>query len=361
MTLSTRAIVFSGLVAASQWFGACSDYTNLGDPADTAGAGGEDQGDDDETGGSGGPSTGSGGSSAETGNGGSSGRGGTAGGGGVSSGGASPGGASAGGGAGSGAVSTGGSDGGGVSGTSGSGAGGSGTSGASTGGTQAGGAGAPTGGSGGDGAMPDGGPPTGCALDACNDHGACIERVRWSLCDCDPEPLPECQLPLFREIGPSRTNEELILVQVSGDGKTIVGSHRPSGSTQPKYGVKWTLDGGLEKLEQAPEGPTIAWGSNFDGSLIKGQVENLKGEVLRLIVWRNGVLGAPSDMDDDNPPRQPRRVPTLAEFDALLEDAGIDAGWWDIWVVNDISDDGKVIFGLGLLPDRGARWLLRLP
>lgn len=109
--------------------------------------------------------------------------------------------------------------------------------------------------------------------------------MRWLLCNCNPTTLPVCELPLFREIGPSRTSDELLLVSLSGDGRTIVGSHRPSGSTAPKYGVKWTLDGGLEKLAQHPEGPTVAWGSNVDGTFIRGRVENPEGAILHNCSW----------------------------------------------------------------------------
>ncbi|HEX6273448.1 MAG TPA: hypothetical protein VFZ53_10415 [Polyangiaceae bacterium] len=359
MTVSKRSVFFLGLVAALAPFGACSGYTNLGDPP-AAGAGG-DAGDGHETGGTGGPSLGSGGTSAVTGNGGSStGRGGRATGGSPTGGGGT---------AGNGVGSSGGK--------------GTGDAGPSTGGTI--GSVAPDG-SAPDGSAPDadagvpadastgdasyddasmppgdGGGDTGCELDACNDHGACIERERWSLCDCSVDRLPVCELPLFREIGPSRTNDELILVSVSGDGKTIVGGHRPRGSVEPKFGVRWTLDEGLVALPQDPAGPTVAMGVNFDASIIRGRVETAEGTILKDVVWRNGVLGTPSPSDDDplGPPRM--RPPTVAELTQLLVDLGIDARSWDIWVVNDISADGKVVFGLGLLPDRGARWLLRLP
>ena len=350
MTVSTRNIVLLGFVAAIAPFGACSGYTNLGDPpAEDAGG---DAGNGNETGGTGGPSTSSGGTSAATGNGGSS----------TSRGGRSAGGSST---SGGGAAGTGGgSTGGEATGGAGPDSGGSAGSGGS--GTPDGGApdldgGVPDDASTGDAAMPgDGGGDTGCELDACNDHGACIERERWTLCDCAVDRLPTCELPLFRESGPSRTGDELILVSVSGDGTTIVGSHRPYASLEPKFGVMWTLDGGLVALPQDPAGPTVATSANFDASLIRGRVETPEGTILHSVVWRNGVLGTPSAEDDD-PREQPRRPPTVAELTQMLVDLGIDARIWDIWVVNDISDDGKVIFGLGLHPLRSARWLLRLP
>lgn len=347
MTVSTRSAVLLGLVAAIAPFGACSGYTNLGDPpAEDAGG---DAGNGNETGGTGGPSTNSGGTSAATGNGGSStGRGGRSAGGSSTSGGGA---------AGTGGGSTGGE----ATGGAGPGSGGSGGSGGSDAGAPDPDAGVPDDASTGDAAMPgDGGGDTGCELDACNDHGACIERERWSLCDCAVERLPTCELPLFREIGPSRTNDELILVSVSGDGTTIVGSHRPYASLEPKFGVMWTLDEGLVPLPQDPAGPTVATGANFDATLIRGRVETPEGTILQSVVWRNGVLGTPSAEDDD-PREQPRRPPSVAEFEQMLVDLGIDARIWEIWVVNDISDDGKVIFGLGLHPLRSARWLLRLP
>jgi hypothetical protein len=161
-------------------------------------------------------------------------------------------------------------------------------------------------------------------------------------------------------LGNCSGSHELILVSVSGDGKTIVGAHRPYASLDPKFGVTWTLDAGLVALPQDPAGPTVATSANFDASLIRGRVETPEGTILRSVVWRNGVLGTPSP-EDDVPSGQPRRPPTVAELTQTLVDLGIDARIWEIWVVNDISDDGKVIFGLGLLPQRSSRWLLRLP
>lgn len=209
----------------------------------------------------------------------------------------------------------------------------------------------------------DAGP--GCAFDACNDQGACIEREVWALCDCDASQLPACELPLFREIGPSRNNDELLLVGLSADGTTIVGSHAPVENPTQKVGVKWTLDGGLQFLAQDPEGPTVAQGVNRDGSVITGVVEPSAGGDPISVIWRDGVLSRATDadgsteMDDFGGTRPPR--PSVEEVLALLSDAGIGMGSWDIMNVNAISEDGKVIFGFGLLPDHGARWLLRLP
>ncbi len=200
-----------------------------------------------------------------------------------------------------------------------------------------------------------------CEVAACNDHGTCIEEGRWHVCDCDPQPLPECQLPLFRELGPSRTSQELILVQISGDGTVVVGSHVPYETpTAPKVGVRWTLDEGLTVLEQDPLGPTIAWGPNFDGSRIRGHIEPSDGSDNIQVIWRDGVLGRPTEDDSSgNPNALP--TPSIEEVLELLADAEIDVSQWRIEVVNDISDDGKVMFGLGIGPERYSRWLLRLP
>jgi hypothetical protein len=198
-----------------------------------------------------------------------------------------------------------------------------------------------------------------CEVDACNDHGACIERGSWTLCDCEAAELPTCELPLFREIGPSRNNAELLLVAMSGDGTTLVGAHTPSGSSDPWVGVKWTLEGGLQYLAQDPAGPTVANRVNHDGSLIAGYVEPTAGGEPFDVIWRNGVLLPASEADAFTSTNSP--TPTLEELQVRMDDAGIDVGSWDIWSVNAASSDGKTLFGLGISPTYGARWLLRLP
>jgi hypothetical protein len=198
-----------------------------------------------------------------------------------------------------------------------------------------------------------------CEVNACNDHGACIERERWTLCDCDAAALPTCELPLFREIGPSRTNEELILVAVSGDGTTLVGSHVPYASEEGKRPVTWTLDEGLQFLPDDPEGETTAFGVNIDGSLISGQVLPTSGAPAFDVLWRDRVLERPAEgetLTGGTP-----NVRSVEEVLDLLEAADIESGYWDLWNVNDTSNDGKVVFGLGLAPERAGRWLLRLP
>lgn len=199
-----------------------------------------------------------------------------------------------------------------------------------------------------------------CELVACNDHGTCIEEGNWGICDCDPESLPECQLPLFRELGPSRTSQELLLISVSGDGTVVVGSHVPRETPEaPRVGVRWTLDDGLTILEQDPLGPTIAFGVNVDGSLIRGQIEPSDGSDFIQVVWRDGVLDRVTEDDSTLSPNA-RSTPSVDEVMELLADADIDMSQWRLDIVNDISDDGKVMFGLGVGP-RYARWLLRLP
>lgn len=198
-----------------------------------------------------------------------------------------------------------------------------------------------------------------CDVAACNDHGACVELDVWGLCECDAETLPPCELPLFREIGPSRSNDELLLVTISGDGSTIVGSHRPQGAPPPSVPVQWTLDGGLEILPQDLAGQTTAYGVSFDGSLVVGEVVPSDGSDPYEVAWRGGVLALRTDADVIEP--RPFNTPTLEELYDLLDELGIDTASWQILNVNHSSDDNRVIFGLGILPDRGARWLLRLP
>jgi hypothetical protein len=201
--------------------------------------------------------------------------------------------------------------------------------------------------------------PTPCEVEACNDHGWCIDRQTWTLCSCETEALPACELPLFREIGPSRTQSELILTTLSADGSTIVGSHVPwRADSSAKVGVKWTLVDGVQVLEQDPRGPTVPWSTSVDGRVIFGGIEVAGAEPIP-VVWRDGSLEMP---DPTDPPTNPlNSVPTVDEVADLLAELGMQVPW-AIWVVNDISQDGKVIFGLGACPlQYGARWLLRLP
>jgi hypothetical protein len=165
---------------------------------------------------------------------------------------------------------------------------------------------------------------------------------------------------LFREIGRARSNDELLLVTMSGDGGTIVGMHRPVGADPSEnVGVKWTMAQGVEVLEQHPAGPTVAYGVNYDGSLILGEVQPLDGTEAFLVAWENGVLRLRA-ADDTTGGIPWENRPTTDEFSAQLQELGID-GDWSILALNDASDDGKIIFGLGIAPDYGARFLLRLP
>lgn len=204
---------------------------------------------------------------------------------------------------------------------------------------------------------PDATQPT-CEVDACSDSGTCIERLAWTLCDCDPAALPPCELPLFREIGPSRDNDELQLITISGDGSTIVGNTRPHNTQDPLVGVRWTLLGGVEVLEQHPAGPTRALGVSVDGTLITGVIDPVDGGPEVRVRWLDGVLELGAE--DDLPPATHRAPPSLTQFDELLDQLGLPVGW-SIFAVNAISDDGKVIFGLGVSTTHGARWVLRMP
>ncbi len=198
-----------------------------------------------------------------------------------------------------------------------------------------------------------------CSVEACVDHGACIDVTYGTLCDCAVESLPKCELPLFREIGPARSNSELLLTTMSYDGSTIVGTHVPRyapESTIP-VPVKWTLDGGLEILPQDPAGPTKASGVNKDGTLIFGDVEPADGSQPYEVVWRDGVLDT---RGEDDVRSAYGKFPRLEEVQELLGDLGL-AGGWTLFSANHSSGDGKSIFGHGCSPTVCARWLLRLP
>ncbi len=97
----------------------------------------------------------------------------------------------------------------------------------------------------------------------------------------------------------------------------------------------------------------------MDGSLIGGRIEPPDGTDFIRGVWRDGVLDRATDDDSTLSPNA-RSTPSVDEVLELLANADIDMSQWRLDVVNDISDDGKVMFALGV-GSRYVRWLLRLP
>lgn len=204
--------------------------------------------------------------------------------------------------------------------------------------------------------------PTCDGVAACNDHGACVERVGGLLCDCEVDDFPLCELPLVREIGSSGDSRELILTNISADGSTIVGTHAPYGTPpeQPAVAVTWTLERGLESLALDPRGDNVAMGIATDNRTIVGYVKVTPyPDDWADVVWRDGVLEPrdPDEMFDSGGPRP--TTPTAAEVEDMLDELGIVH--WTVEYVNAISADGKVMFWLGHGPDRWKRWQLRLP
>lgn len=251
-----------------------------------------------------------------------------------------------------------------------------------------------------------------CAVDACNDQGTCIRRGYWTECDCAPETLPLCSLPSFRVIGPARTNQERVLTLLSGDGRVAAGTHAFDNDKWESVGVTWTPSDGLQLLEQPASGSAVPTAINDDGSVIVGVM--LDGnddhdddrEEPKDILWLNGVL-APFTIDagvlpERNPiPDIPRTsVPeqTFEAFDAtedgrivvgkakrgttprfqfeaavwvqergvyflhdILPERGVPLINWRLWHISAVSNDGSTMTGLGLGPDVGYRWYLRLP
>jgi hypothetical protein len=270
-------------------------------------------------------------------------------------------------------------------------------------------------------ATPDGGDPSAawptldaaptCAVDACNDQGTCIRRGQWTVCNCAPDTLPICTLPHFRAIGPARTNQERVLTLLSGDGRVAAGTHAFDRNGWESVGVTWTPSDGLQPLEQPAFGSAIPTAINDDGSVIVGvMVDDHDRDADRnepnAVLWHNGVL-VPFSTDagvlpERNPiPELPRTtIPeqTFEAFDAtengrivvgkakrgttprfqfeaavwvrdrgvyflhdVLPARGVSLVNWRLWHVSAVSNDGSTMTGLGLGPDVGYRWYLRLP
>lgn len=131
---------------------------------------------------------------------------------------------------------------------------------------------------------------------------------------------------------------------VSGDGKVVVGVW---GNGAENEAFRWTESGGYELLGDLPGGiiDSFATATNFDGSVIVG-------------------TGNPGeDLPDE--PFYWTREKGLRSFRDVLTDAGIDSSQWQSFVeLRDLSDDGLVIGGTGVLLDgsfAGFRVVLPAP
>lgn len=118
---------------------------------------------------------------------------------------------------------------------------------------------------------------------------------------------------------------------VSGDGNVVVGVW---GTGLENEAFRWTVSGGYEMLGDLPGGilDSFANATNFDGSVIVGS-------------------GNPGD-DVPDQPFYWTRERGLRPFVDVLTEAGIDfSGWRQFVELRDLSDDGLVIGGTGILAD----------
>jgi uncharacterized membrane protein len=144
-----------------------------------------------------------------------------------------------------------------------------------------------------------------------------------------------------RWMGSSATPQDMGLPQgltgftearrVSGDGQVVVGVW---GNGFENEAFRWTVSGGYELLGDFPGGlrDSVATATNADGSVIVG-------------------TGNPGD-DVPDEPFYWTRDRGLLPFSDVLTEAGIDFSAWDRFVeLRDLSDDGLVIGGTGVLLD----------
>lgn len=118
---------------------------------------------------------------------------------------------------------------------------------------------------------------------------------------------------------------------VSGDGQVVVGVW---GNGAENEAFRWTLSGGYQLLGDFPGGlrDSVATATNADGSVIVG-------------------TGNPGD-DVPDEPFYWTAARGLRPFTDVLTEAGIDFSAWQRFVeLRDLSDDGLVIGGTGVLLD----------
>lgn len=144
-----------------------------------------------------------------------------------------------------------------------------------------------------------------------------------------------------RWLGDSATPQDMGLPQgltgftearhVSGDGQVVVGVW---GDGVENEAFRWTVAGGYELLGDLPGGlrDSVATATNADGSVIVG-------------------TGNPGDDVPDEPFYWTAQR-GLRPFRDVLTEAGIDFSAWSRFVdLRDLSDDGLVIGGTGVLLD----------
>lgn len=121
---------------------------------------------------------------------------------------------------------------------------------------------------------------------------------------------------------------------VSGDGLTVVGVWGDGASNEA---FRWTASGGYEMLGDLPGGPldSVATATNADGSVIVG-------------------TGNP-DLKLPDEPFYWTAARGMRSFRDVLTESGIDFSEWQRFTeLRDLSDDGTVIAGNGILLDGTA-------
>lgn len=117
---------------------------------------------------------------------------------------------------------------------------------------------------------------------------------------------------------------------VSGDGSIFVGSGYPTPGEQQAF--KWTVADGMKALDDLPGGHLYctACAISRDGSTIFGAgYSEVGSEAVR---WT-----------DD------KGVQSIRQ---LLIDQGVEMSGWRLWVATAVSDDGAVVVGYGLNPQK---------
>jgi uncharacterized membrane protein len=118
---------------------------------------------------------------------------------------------------------------------------------------------------------------------------------------------------------------------VSGNGQVIVGVW---GDGSENEAFRWTQTGGYELIGDLPGGlrDSVATATNMDGSVIVGTGNSSTELPDEAIYWT--------------------RERGVQSIWSILQDAGTDlSGWQSLRAAADVSDDGRVVVGNGVLAD----------
>lgn len=129
--------------------------------------------------------------------------------------------------------------------------------------------------------------------------------------------------------------------RMSPDGSTIVGRGASALGTEA---FRWTVAEGMVGLGDLPGGgySSEAWGVSADGSIVVGKAWSARGG--EAFIW-DAASGMRSLQD------------------MLVNDAGLDLAGWTLTETRAISDDGRVIVGVGTDPDYMSQgvWIAIVP